>query len=196
MRAAGDGDASAFERAYSVVVAVKGFYGLVELLAGAVLLLVPDFAGQLLTGVALELAEGAVTLRVAAAHAVAAASAGVAAGAVPLALFLLVHGVVKLLTAYALLRRAIRWYPWALGALGALLVVQAVDLVNAPTAGAWVLAVLDVAVVALVTWEYRRLRVARARQSVARDRGARAVPDARAPGSAPAHAPRERRADW
>jgi uncharacterized membrane protein len=152
------GDATAFERVYSVIVAGKGLYGLLELFAGSVMLLAPGATSQVLTAVALELAEGSVALRDAAAHALASASAGVTAGAVPLALFLIVHGIVKLLTAYALLRRAIRWYPWALAALGVLLIVQAVDLTIAPSTGAWVLAVLDAVVIALVTWEYRRLR--------------------------------------
>ena len=80
------------------------------------------------------------------------------AGALPLALFFLVHGVVKLLTVYALLRRAVRWYPLAIAALAALLGVQIADLVAAPTLGGWVLTILDVLILALVTWEYRRLR--------------------------------------
>lgn len=172
MGRARSGDSSPFERMYSVIVVGKGLYGLLELFAGSVVLFAPGLAGQMLTAAALELAEGSVALRDSAAHALAAAGSGVTAGGVPLALFLIVHGVVKLLTAYALLRRAIRWYPWALAALGALLVVQAVDLVIAPTTGAWVLAVLDVAVIALVGWEYRRLRREPAAEAAVDDRAA------------------------
>lgn len=155
---------STFERAYSIVVAVKGVDGLVELLIGLVLLVAPRITGGLLTAVAGELAEGTSPLRDAAAASVASAAGGVVTGAAPLAVFLLVHGVVKLLTVYALLRRAIRWYPWALGALSVLLVLQLIDLVTAPAAGGVVLAVLDVVVIALVGWEYRRLRQEHAAQ--------------------------------
>ena len=158
MRTAGGSGGSAFERVYSAIVALKGVYGLLELLGGLALLFVPDAAGGVLIAVATELAEGASPLRRAAASSLAAAGSGIVAGAVPFALFLLVHGVVKLLTAYALLRRAIRWYPWAIAVLSALLVVQVVDVVGAPAQGGWVLAVLDVLVLALVVWEYRRLQ--------------------------------------
>ena len=149
---------STFERAYSVVVAIKGVDGLTELLIGLVLLVAPRITGSLLTAVAGELGEGTSPLRNAAAASIASAAGGLVTGAAPLAVFLLVHGAVKLLTVYALIRRAIRWYPWALGALAVLLVVQVLDLVAAPAIGGVVLAVLDVVVIVLVAWEYRRLR--------------------------------------
>jgi uncharacterized membrane protein len=152
---------SAFERWYSVVVAVKGLDGLVELLSGLVLLVAPRLTGGALEALAAELAEGTSPLRDAAARSIAAAGGGLVTGAAPLAVFLLVHGLVKLLTVYALLRRAIRWYPWALAALGVLLVVQLADLITAPAIGGGVLAVLDVLVLVLVSWEYRRLRAER-----------------------------------
>jgi uncharacterized membrane protein len=148
---------SAFERVYSVVVAGKGLYGLVELLAGLALLVAPGASAGLLTGIAAELAEGTSPLRDAAARSLSAAGGGIAAGAVPLALFFLVHGVVKLLTVTALLRRAVRWYPWAFAALIVLLVVQLVDLVVAPALGGVVLTVLDVLVLVVIAWEWRRL---------------------------------------
>jgi uncharacterized membrane protein len=156
------GPRSTFDRVYSVVVAIKGLDGLVELLAGLVLLVAPRLTGSALDALATELAEGTSPLRDAAAQSIAAAGGGLVTGAAPLAIFLLVHGVVKLLTVYALLRRAIRWYPWALLALAVLLVVQLVDLITAPAVGGVVLAVLDVVVIVLVAYEYRRLRHERA----------------------------------
>lgn len=83
-------------------------------------------------------------------------------GTAPLAVVLLVHGLAKLLTVTALLRRAFRCSPRALAALSILLVAQLADLVTAPAVGGTVLAVLDVVVITLVTWEYRRLRRERA----------------------------------
>jgi uncharacterized membrane protein len=149
---------STFERVYSVVVAVKGLDGLVELVAGLILLVAPRLTGSALEALATELAEGTSPLRAAAARSIAAAGGGLVTGAAPLAVFLLVHGVVKLLTVSALLRRAIRWYPWALLALCALLVVQLVGVLSAPAVGGWVLVALDVVVITLVGWEYERLR--------------------------------------
>ncbi|GAA2754151.1 DUF2127 domain-containing protein [Amnibacterium kyonggiense] len=149
---------SAFERAYTIVVLVKGFDGAVELIAGLVLLLAPDSTAEVLFSIADELAEGPSMLRQTLAQSVESAGGGVATAATPFAVFLLVHGVVKLVTVTALLRRAIAWYPWAMGALAVLLVAQLVDVVRSPAAGGWVLAAFDVAVLVLVAWEYRRLR--------------------------------------
>lgn len=153
---------STFERLYSVVVALKGLDGTVELLAGLVLLVAPRLTGSALDALAGELAEGTSPLRDATARSIAAAGGGLVTGAAPLALFLLIHGAVKLLTVYALLRRAMRWYPWALLALVVLFLVQLVDLITAPAVGGWVLVGLDVLVIVVVAWEYERLRKERA----------------------------------
>jgi uncharacterized membrane protein len=149
---------STFERIYSVVVAFKGLDGTIELLAGLILLVAPRLTGSALDALATELAEGTSPLRTAAAQSIAAADGGLVTGAAPLALFLLIHGAVKLLTVYALLRRAIRWYPWALLTLIVLFLVQLVDLITAPAIGGWVLVGLDVLVITVVAWEYERLR--------------------------------------
>lgn len=153
---------STFERVYSVVVALKGLDGVVELLAGLVLLVAPRLTGSALDALATELAEGTSPLRTAAAQSIAAAGGGLVTGAAPLAVFLIVHGIVKLLTVYALLRRALRWYPWALLTLVVLFLVQLVDLITAPAVGGGVLVGLDVAVLALVSGEYEHLRKERA----------------------------------
>ena len=149
---------SAFERIYSVVVAIKGLDGLLEAVAGALLLVAPRSAGALLQTVAAELAEGATPLAHAAARSVSAAGHGAVTSAAPLALFFLVHGAVKLLTVVALLRRAVRWYPWAILALAVLLVVQVADVVRTPGVGGAALVALDVVVLAFVLVEYRHLR--------------------------------------
>ncbi|MBW4042583.1 MAG: DUF2127 domain-containing protein [Acidobacteria bacterium] len=136
----------------------KGIYGCLETLAGLALLVIPTAAAQLLTSIAGELGEGTSPLRDAAARSLMTAGGGIATGAPAFALFLMVHGLVNLLTVYALLRRAVRWYPWALGALVVLLGVQVVDLLTAPAVSGWVLTALDIAVIVIVSWEYRRLR--------------------------------------
>jgi uncharacterized membrane protein len=163
---------STFERFYSVVVAIKGIDGLVETVAGLLLLLAPRLTGSALESLAAELAEGTSPLRDAASRSIASAGGGLVTGAAPLALFLLVHGIVKLLTVTALLRRAVRWYPWALAVLCVLFLVQLADLITAPAIGGWVLVGLDVVVIVLVAWEYERLRRERT-SSVVRDRAHR-----------------------
>jgi uncharacterized membrane protein len=147
-----------FERVYSLLILTQGVDGLLELVCGLVLLVAPRITGGMLEAVAAELAEGTSPLRDAAARSIASAGGGVVTGAAPLATFLLVHAVVKLVTVRALLRRAVRWYPWAIAALTVLLGAQIVDLVAAPQVGGAVLGTLDVVVILVVGWEYRRLR--------------------------------------
>jgi uncharacterized membrane protein len=74
------------------------------------------------------------------------------------AIYLLVHGVVKLAIVIALLAGTRRIYPWAMAALGAFLIFQMYELVTAPSIGVAVLTVFD-AVIIWLTWrEWRRGR--------------------------------------
>jgi uncharacterized membrane protein len=81
-----------------------------------------------------------------------------ASGSVLAAVYLLVHGVVKLGIVVALFRGSRRVYPWAIAAIGAFLVLQVVQLVLTPSVGIGVLTVLD-AIVLWLTWrEWRHGR--------------------------------------
>lgn len=74
------------------------------------------------------------------------------------AVYLLVHGVVKLGIVIALLVGSRRIYPWAMGALGLFLLFQLYELVTKPSIGVAVLTVFD-AVIIWLTWrEWRRGR--------------------------------------
>lgn len=77
------------------------------------------------------------------------------------ALFLLWHGLVKVLLVWALLRRLLWAYPVGLAAFGLFLVYQVYRYVH--TGSAWLLAlsVLDLLVIGLTAAEYRRLLAAR-----------------------------------
>ncbi len=156
---------STFERVYSVIVLIKGVDGLGELVLGLVLVFAPAGVSDLLASIAGELAEGTSQVRLALAHSVGSAGASVATGATAFAVFLIVHGAVKVATVYCLIRRAVRLYPLAILVLSALLIVQWIDALAQPSVGAWVLAGLDVLVLGLVTWEYHRLRDARAHRA-------------------------------
>ncbi|WP_426625412.1 DUF2127 domain-containing protein [Leifsonia sp. McL0607] len=74
------------------------------------------------------------------------------------ALYLLVHGVVKLAIVIALLIGSRGIYPWAMGALGAFLIFQVYELVTNPSIAVAILTVFD-AIIIWLTWrEWRRGR--------------------------------------
>ncbi|AYG03397.1 DUF2127 domain-containing protein [Gryllotalpicola protaetiae] len=136
----------------------KGVDGLVELIGGVVLLFVSpaQLRGAAHTVTAGELAEDPHdVLANLLLHGVAHLDTG---GTAFLAVYLLVHGVVKLAIVVALLVGSRRIYPWAIAALGAFLVFQVYELVTAPTVGVAVLTAFDTAIIWLTWREWRRGR--------------------------------------
>jgi uncharacterized membrane protein len=161
---------SLFERVYGVTVALKGLDGAIEFIAGLLLLIAPDAIRWGLRGGAAEAKEQLTPLRAFVADELLQADRIVAAGVAVLAVVLLVHGVVKLVTVYCLLRRILAAYPWAVLALVALLVWQAVVFAMDATTGSAVLVALDVVVLAVVSREWRLLVVERRRsQAIAEE---------------------------
>lgn len=79
-------------------------------------------------------------------------------GTFVIALFLLIHGVVKVAIVVSLIMGATRIYPWAIGALGILAIVQIVDFVVKPSIGVTLLTLLDFVVIALTWREWRQHR--------------------------------------
>jgi uncharacterized membrane protein len=71
-------------------------------------------------------------------------------------IFLLTHGLVKVVLVVCLLLNKLWAYPWALGALGLFLIYQAYLLVTKPTFGMAFLSVLDAAIIWLVWREWRK----------------------------------------
>lgn len=69
--------------------------------------------------------------------------------------FLLLHGVVKVVIVAALLAGSRRVYPWAVGALSVLLAVQLVQMVLSPGIGVVALVLLDAVILALTWHEWR-----------------------------------------
>ncbi|HEY0374921.1 MAG TPA: DUF2127 domain-containing protein [Amnibacterium sp.] len=162
-RAGGRTRRSLFERVYGFAIAMKGVDGAIELAAGLLLLLAPDAIRWGLQGGAAEAKEQLTPLRVFLAGELVRADQMVAAGVAVLAIALLVHGVVKLVTVYCLLRRILAAYPWAVLVLVGLLIWQVAVLVSGPSAGSAVLVALDVLVLALVAREWRLLAAERRR---------------------------------
>lgn len=75
-----------------------------------------------------------------------------------IALYLIVHGVVKLAIIAALIWGAERIYPWAIGALVAFTVFQLVEFALHPSLTVALLTVLDIVIIALTWREWRQHR--------------------------------------
>ena len=91
-------------------------------------------------------------------HGAAAITSGTALFA---ALYLIVHGVVKVAIVVALVIGAHRIYPWAIAALVGFVVFQVVEMVAHPSVGVALLTVLDVVIVGLTWREWRQRRTFR-----------------------------------
>ncbi|WP_345803357.1 DUF2127 domain-containing protein [Microbacterium sp. AZCO] len=139
----------------------KGIDGLVELIAGVVLLILTpsqllDLAHALTAG---ELAQDP--------HDILANLVlhGIqhldSATATFVALYLLLHGVVKLAIVAALLLGTRRIYPWAIGALLAFLVFQVYELIVHPTITVVLLTLFDALIIVLTWREWRNDRTFR-----------------------------------
>jgi uncharacterized membrane protein len=143
---------------YYAAVLVKGVDGAIELVAGSVLVFVPGLATYALVAVSAEAAESRAPLRQWLAGYVENLDDEVArTGVLFLVVFLLLHGLVKLVLVYCLLHRY-RWaYPYALAVLTAFLGFQLYILVTTPTVSMALLTALDALIIVLVGLEYRRL---------------------------------------
>lgn len=74
------------------------------------------------------------------------------------ALYLLAHGVVKVVLTVGLLRGKLSAFPWALGFLGLFALYQGYRLWVHPSYGLGALTVFDLVIMALIWVEYRSLR--------------------------------------
>lgn len=146
---------------FLVGVLLKGIDGVAELVGGAVLLVLTP--GQLLDAArqvtAEELTEDPRDLLVSLLlHGLEHLDTGTARF---VALYLLLHGVVKVAIVVALLVGSRRVYPWAIGALLLFLGYQLFMLTTSPTPTMVLLTVLDAAIVALTWREWRHGRTLR-----------------------------------
>lgn len=149
-----------FNTAYKIGVGIKGVDGLVELLAGILLLISPHSPHHLLTNAAREAAEHSQSIFQLMTRQLVHLDAQLTGHVIGFViLFLIIHGVVKLGLVYALFRK-IQWlYPYALGVLLVLLGIQIAPLFRHPTdLFLWLFTLLDVAIVYLVWGEYQDLK--------------------------------------
>lgn len=147
-----------FDRLYMVTVAVKGFDGLVELIAGLILLIAPDELHKLLSFLTGEARESSHQFMHQLAEYIAHVDTDVTRGGLTVViLFLVIHGLVKLSLVYALLRRILWAYPYALGVLVLFLVYQLYVCIVQPSVSMILFALLDAIIVWVVWGEWRKL---------------------------------------
>ncbi|MBI3889530.1 DUF2127 domain-containing protein [Candidatus Saccharibacteria bacterium] len=151
-----------FERIYKVGIGIKGFDGAVELVTGILLLVAPGIVhGMLSAIIGYAQHHSGLTYAFIAEHIARLDNDLAKSGLAFLIIFLIGHGVVKIVLVYCLLRRILRAYPYALCVLVLFLVYQLYVLVQDPLSiGMWVFTLLDIAIIWLVWGEYTDLRKA------------------------------------
>jgi uncharacterized membrane protein len=146
------------DRVYYLGVIFKGVDGAVEFVAGLVLLFAPQLPQTMLGSLSAEAAEQQTPLRVFLANYIESLDDKLAsAGVLFLVLYLLLHGAIKLVLVYCLLRRIHAAYPWAIAILVAFLGYQLYTTVVSPSIALVFLDLFDAAIIVLVYLEYRRV---------------------------------------
>jgi uncharacterized membrane protein len=156
------GRESALDRTFRISVALKGLDGVLEVVGGIVLLFIPpatlqswvksltahelaqdphDFIARHLLHSASQLSHGTVLFG---------------------ALYLLTHGIAKIVLVVAVLREQLWAYPWMMALLGVFIVYQVYRLSYRVTIGLLLLTLFDLFVLVLTVLEYRRRRTASA----------------------------------
>ena len=149
-----------FDTVYKIGIGIKGFDGAVELVAGILLAFAPHTPHRLLLRAADEAREHNGTLfhlfEKTVIHLDAQLTGGVL---IFIIIFLIIHGLVKLILVYALFKKIYRAYPYGLALLIILLIVQVIPLFSHPGAlDLWIFTVLDIFIIYLVWAEYQDLR--------------------------------------
>jgi uncharacterized membrane protein len=146
------------DRIYYLGVILKGVDGAVEFLAGFVLLFAPHLPHTLLTSLSAEAGEGRTPLRIFLANYIESLDDRLAsAGLYFLVAYLILHGAIKLVLVYCLLRRIHAAYPWAIAILLAFLAYQVYTTIVSPSILLVLLDLLDAAIIVLIYLEYRRI---------------------------------------
>ena len=149
------------DRVFEIGIIAKGLNGVAELIGGLLLLFVSpsrlqDLAGALTQG---ELSEDPHDFI--ATHLLHTAN-GLTGDAVLFgAIYLLIHGLVKIVLVIALLLNKLWAYPWMIGVLLTFIGYQLYRIALHPTAGLIALTAFDALIVALTWREYTRQRAAR-----------------------------------
>ncbi len=148
-----------FDRLFKVSIAIKGFDGLVELVAGIALLISPGLVHWVLNGVGVWFVHRHVhLLQIVGEYMYRVDDDFSRSGLGFLIIFLVSHGVVKLALVYCLLKKIVWAYPYAIVLLLVFLIYQIYLLITQPSIGMALFAILDVIIIVLVYGEYRKLK--------------------------------------
>lgn len=156
------------ELAYRIGIVIKGLDGLVELIGGLVLWLTPALLISLFAPLEHTDSDDRM-IRILIAQWAGRLDDSMADGPqLFVILFLLSHGVVKIVLVYCLLKEYHWVYPYAIWLLGLFTLYQLYVLVQTPSIGMAVLAALDLAIIWLVWREWGALRARRGSSKVSR----------------------------
>lgn len=144
------------DRTFEVSIILKGLDGVLEVVGGLVLLLIsPATINHLLTTLTQhELSED--PHDIVATHVLRAAHGLTHSATTFGGLYLLSHGVVKIVLVTALLRNKLWAYPWLIGFLGIFVIYQLYRIALAPSVGLIALTVFDLFVMWLTWREYQK----------------------------------------
>lgn len=143
---------------YDIGIAIKGFDGAVELIAGILLWIAPGLLHSTLQALLGEARESHFRMMQFIADNIARIDADLTRGSIVVVIvFLLTHGAVKVGLVVALFKKWHWAYPWALGVLGAFLVYQVYVFVKHPTVAMALFSLLDAVIIWLVYKEYREV---------------------------------------
>jgi uncharacterized membrane protein len=160
---------SALDRAFRISIGLKGLDGLLEIIGGLVLLFVAPATLQSWARslTAHELAHDRHDFI--ATHLLHSASQLSRSTTLFGAVYLLSHGVAKVVLVVALLRNQLWAYPWMIGLLGVFIVYQIYRLSRRFSVGLLLLTAFDVFVVVLTVLEYRKHRARLASPAASRN---------------------------
>jgi uncharacterized membrane protein len=144
------------DRTFEVSMVLKGLDGLLEVLGGLLLLVVSPATIDRIVGALTQHELSQDSHDFLATHALHFAN-GLTETAVFLgALYLLSHGLVKIVLVYAVLRTKLWAYPWMIAFLAVFIVYQIYRMTFAPSLGLAALTIFDIFVAWLTYLEYRR----------------------------------------
>ncbi len=146
------------DKAYEIGIFFKGFDGVLELIGGTLLLVLhPAQIGKITAALTQhELSEDPHDF--VATHLLHYSHTLAAGHTVFAALFLLTHGLVKVVLVACLLLNKLWAYPWALAVLGIFLIYQAYQMWVAPSVGMGFLTVIDIVVLWLIWREWQKVK--------------------------------------
>ncbi|MDP9026513.1 MAG: DUF2127 domain-containing protein [Actinomycetota bacterium] len=145
-------------RVFRVSVTLKGLDGILEIIGGVLLLFVPV---KRITGIVQVLTQHEIDhdpTDFIATHLRDGAAALTGSATLFAAIYLLVHGIVKVVLVVAVLRGYTRAYPWMIGFLIAFVIYQAYELILHVTVGLMLLTLFDLLIIGLTVHEYRLRR--------------------------------------